>query len=50
MIDIPANLTISAAYGLTVHKAAPQAAQLFAHHLLTTQAQTTFRRFGFGLP
>lgn len=50
MIDVPDNLKIGAAYGLTVHTSAPAAAQLFAKHLLTAQAQTTFRSFGFGSP
>lgn len=50
LIDVPDNLKIGAAYGLTVHASAPPAAQLFAKHLLTAQAQTTFRSFGFGSP
>ena len=50
MIEVPDSLKIGAAYGLTVHKTAPSEAQLFAQHLLSTKAQTTFRNFGFGLP
>lgn len=50
IIDVPENLKIGAAYGLTVHASAPITAQLFAKHLLTDKAQTTFRSFGFGSP
>lgn len=50
MIEIPANLKIGAAYGLTVNKNATPAAQAFAQHLLSTPAQATFKSFGFGAP
>ena len=50
IIEVPDNLKIGAAYGLTVHKSAPPEAQLFAQHLLSSKAQSTFRKFGFGLP
>lgn len=50
MIEIPANLKIGAAYGLTVNSSAPPAAQAFAQHLLSAKAQSTFKSFGFGAP
>jgi molybdate transport system substrate-binding protein len=50
LIELPDNLKIGAAYGLTVHTSAPEAAQLFAKHLLTGQAQATFRNYGFVAP
>lgn len=50
MVEVPDNLKIGAAYGLTVHTSAPPAAQLFAKHLLAAKAQATFKSFGFGAP
>ena len=50
MVEIPINLKIGAAYGLTVRTSAPLAAQAFAQHLLSVKAQTTFKSFGFGAP
>lgn len=50
MVKVPDNLKIGAAYGMTVHIAAPPAAQLFAKHLLSAKTQDTFQSFGFGLP
>ena len=50
VVQIPPELQVSAAYGLTVRPAAPQAAQAFAHSLLASPAQTVFMRLGFALP
>jgi ABC-type molybdate transport system substrate-binding protein len=50
VVAVPAALSVGAAYGLTVRKDAPQAAQQFARHLLTEPAQAVFQRFGFGRP
>jgi molybdate transport system substrate-binding protein len=50
MVEVPDNLKIAAAYGLTVQTSAPLAAQLFAKYLLTAKAQATFKSFGFGAP
>jgi molybdate transport system substrate-binding protein len=50
MVEIPSNLRIGAAYGLTVHASAPAAAKAFAQHLLSAKAQATFKSFGFGAP
>ena len=50
MIEIPANLKIGAAYGLTVKSTAQPAAQSFAQYLLSAKAQATFKSYGFGAP
>lgn len=50
VFQIPVDLQVGAAYGLTVRSGAGAAAQKFADYLLSTEAQTIFERFGFGKP
>lgn len=49
VVQMPAALQVSAAYGLTARSGDAAAAQ-FAAYLLTPEAQEVFRRFGFGAP
>jgi ABC-type molybdate transport system substrate-binding protein len=49
VVQIPAALQVSAAYGLTV-RGGDVAAGEFAGFLLSASAQEVFRRFGFGAP
>lgn len=50
VVQLPPELKVGAAYGLTVRDGAPQAATAFAQALLASPAQAVFSRFGFGLP
>lgn len=50
VVQIPPELQVGAAYGLTVRSGADGAAQKFADYLLSPPAQTVFERFGFGKP
>ena len=50
VLQIPSELQVGAAYGLTVRSGADESAQKFADYLLSPQAQTVFERFGFGKP
>lgn len=50
VVQVPPELQVGAAYGLTVRADASPAAQAFASHLLSEQAQSVFQRFGFGRP
>lgn len=49
IVQMPAALQVSAAYGLTARRG-DEAAARFAAYLLTSEAQDVFRRFGFGAP
>jgi ABC-type molybdate transport system substrate-binding protein len=50
VFQIPVELQVGAAYGLTVRSGAGESAQKFADYLLSPHAQTIFERFGFGKP
>lgn len=50
VVQVPANLQVGAAYGLTVRRGAPASADAFAKALLATAAQAAFARYGFGQP
>ena len=50
VVEMPAELQVGAAYGLTVRSSAPAAAGQFAQYLLSPDAQAVFQRFGFGKP
>jgi molybdate transport system substrate-binding protein len=50
VVDIPAELQVSAAYALTVRRGAPAAAADFARALLAPEAQAQFQRLGFSAP
>jgi len=50
VVELPAELQVGAAYGLTVRSGAPAAARKFAQYLLSPDAQAVFQRFGFGKP
>jgi molybdate transport system substrate-binding protein len=49
IVQMPAALQVSAAYGLTARSGDATAGQ-FAAYLLMPEAQEVFRRFGFGAP
>ena len=50
IVAVPANLQVSADYGLTVRRGTHPAAQAFADALLAPSAQAVFARYGFGSP
>jgi molybdate transport system substrate-binding protein len=50
IVQVPAELQVGAAYGLTVRADAPAAARAFAGHLLSDAGQAPLRRLGFGQP
>lgn len=50
VFQIPVELQVGAAYGLTVRSGAGESAQKFADDLLSPHAQAIFERFGFGKP
>lgn len=50
VVQLPPELQVGAAYGLTVRKGAPAAAREFAVFLLSRQAQDVFHRLGFQEP
>jgi molybdenum ABC transporter molybdate-binding protein len=50
IVEIPPELQVSAAYGVTVRTGAPQAASEFSRALLAPSAQAVFSRFGFRQP
>ena len=50
IVEIPAELQVGAAYGVTVRNGAQPAAGAFAQALLAPPAQAVFRRFGFATP
>ena len=50
VVQLPPDLQVGAAYGMTVRQPAPPAAAAFAQALLAPAAQAVFRRFGFGQP
>ena len=49
-VDVPPELQVAAAYGVTVRREAPPAAVVFAQALLEAPAQAVFRRHGFAQP
>lgn len=50
VVEIPPELQVGAAYGVTVRMGAPQAADAFLRALLAPPAQAVFNRFGFRQP
>jgi molybdenum ABC transporter molybdate-binding protein len=50
VVQLPAQLQVGAAYGLTVRTNAPASAQTFARSLGEPYAQTLFKRLGFAAP
>ena len=50
VVQMPAPLQVSVAYGVTVRSGTTPAAVAFSQALLAEPAQAVFRRFGFGAP
>lgn len=50
VVEIPPELQVGAAYGLTARSDAPLAVSVFAQSLLAPPAQALFKRFGLGPP
>lgn len=50
VVSIPANLQVTAAYGMTLRTGAQSKAQPFAAYLLSAPAQEIFMKLGFGTP
>jgi molybdate transport system substrate-binding protein len=50
VVQLPSNLQVSAAYGVTVRANAAASAKLFADALTQSAAQEVFTRYGFGRP
>jgi molybdate transport system substrate-binding protein len=50
IIEVPPQLQVAAAYGLSVRKSAPQEAQKFADFLMSAKGQAGLKRLGFGQP
>ncbi len=50
IVQVPPELQVAAAYGLTLHWPASPQASAFAQALLAAPAQQVFRRFGFTSP
>lgn len=50
IVQVPAELQVGAAYGLTVRLGASQAARDFSVFVLSPPAQAVFARLGFGAP
>ena len=50
VVQLPPELKVGAAYGMTVRQDASSAAVAFANALLTPEGQAVFGRFGFGAP
>ena len=50
VVQVPPELQVAAAYGLTLRLGASPSASAFAQALLAPPAQEVFRRFGFSLP
>lgn len=50
VVQLPPDLQVGAAYGMTVRQPAPPASAAFAQALVAPAAQAVFKRFGFGQP
>ncbi|HEY8905029.1 MAG TPA: molybdate ABC transporter substrate-binding protein [Rhodoferax sp.] len=50
VVQLPPELKVGAAYGMTVRQDASPAASAFANVLLAPEGQAVFARFGFGAP
>ncbi len=50
IVQVPPELQVGAAYGLTVRTGSPVAAREFAAFVLSPPAQAVFERLGFGAP
>lgn len=50
VVQLPPELQVGAAYGMTVRQGSVPAASAFASYLLEPQAQAVFSRLGFGRP
>lgn len=50
IVQIPPELQVGAAYGLTLRREAAPAARAFAAYVLSAQGQAVLQRYGFGRP
>ena len=50
VVQVPPELQVGAAYGVSVRADAPPAAQAFVQALRSEPAQAVFRRMGFAAP
>ncbi|MDP3699713.1 MAG: molybdate ABC transporter substrate-binding protein [Hylemonella sp.] len=50
IVQVPTELQVGAAYGLTVRSDAPRAARDFVAYVLSSQGQAQLQRYGFGRP
>jgi ABC-type molybdate transport system substrate-binding protein len=50
VVQVPAELQVGAAYGLTVRADAPPAARAFVAYVLSAEGQAVLQRAGFGAP
>jgi molybdenum ABC transporter molybdate-binding protein len=50
IVQVPPELQVGAAYGLTLRGDAPPAARAFVAHLLSAEGQAVLQRYGFGAP
>lgn len=48
IVEIPAEFSVGATYGLSVRDGAPDAAKALAEYILSPAAQEVFKRYGFG--
>ncbi|AUN96496.1 molybdate ABC transporter substrate-binding protein [Pseudazoarcus pumilus] len=48
IIEIPAELSVGATYGMSVRDGAPEAARALADYIRSSTAQEVFRKYGFG--
>ena len=50
IVQVPPELQVGAAYGLTLRSDAPPAARAFVAHVLSDPGQAVLQRYGFGRP
>ncbi len=50
IVQVPPELQVGAAYGLTLRSDAPPAARAFVAHVLSEPGQAVLQRYGFGRP
>jgi len=50
IVQLPPELQVGAAYGLTLRSDAPPAARAFVAHVLSEPGQAVLQRYGFGAP
>ena len=49
-VQVPPELQVGAAYGLTLRSDAPAAARAFVAYVLSAEGQAALQRAGFGVP